>query len=1059
MAYIKQNFSDGQTLTADMLNRIESGIVQNENSIKNIQLTPGPQGEKGDKGDTGATGPQGPQGPKGEKGDTGATGPQGPQGEPGTPADLTGYATEAYVVQKISEAQLGGGDGEVPDLAGYLTETEADTKYQPKGDYLTEHQTLKTINGESIVGEGDIELSGALPEGGLDIRDIKRHLDDRMIMPARPKSQGVANAIKRAYQFTDVLWTPRGEYPGVDYGPVEGRVKYMFQPGITYRGVPYEGGVISTNNYTGLCVHVDSFLSALDSPNSALYNYDNNNDKGGGFYGTVCSKLVQYALAIPATHNTQNIPNLERVVTVAAAGKYTMEDVQLGDILCYPSSHTAMITGIYRNAYHNRNSGGEILYIEVSDAVYPACRRRLYDPEKFTATWINNYGLYRYECIDDVPYEEFDFVKIEGDREPIKYADYALMPYEGNKRNYIQASGTVKVHILKTGYSKAVVKRDGEIVDEIAITSATKEFTFSKATAGHIEMYLEDVNGNKSESVYAYVVKATVDVTKSSKYNQGEIEIAYTGTSGIPYYVMFSQSQCCRLDGKGNSYINGDGTAVIKFKTSRAAKSIQIAFKNEYGVYYSSAKSFTVEEAPAEDITYLNNSIAVRNNNKTLTAGDTTLVDSDGSFVYTNIPLEANTTYKTDDGATAVWLVGKSSSPGLLYVDLTTSDHQFTTPENTLYGYIANVTEITRVAPTNAAQEWKVTDITSSYEAGTSLSSSTYATSSNADYFTIRDIPVEANKTYYIHGAVRIWFLNSSKQPVSSTLTTATINSWSSDPYSTFTTPANTAYVTINFMYSKSDKELLYMREIGEPVDPDPDTPVDPNPDEPEVTFPEIPETDDNGAINYLATSSVVFNENKTLTTDSPTLVDSTGDWVISGIPVEANTTYAVDEGTTLVWFTTSSAGISYVDASENNYQFTTPSEDSSLFYAKVAHGTTLTRVGATNAVKEYNAVAVGSAVLANKSLSATATAAPTDKDGYYTIQYIPVDGAGTYYCRGAVRATFYNSSKTALTTINSYTGVDTMFVFTAPANTAYIGVTSMNKWGDPELLFIRKLS
>ena len=102
MAYSKQNFKDGQTLTAAMLNNIEAGIVQNEENLKNIQLTPGPQG------------------------------PQGEKGEPGTPADLTGY----------------------------LTETEADSKYQPKGDYLTEHQPIKTINGQSLVGEGDITIEG-----------------------------------------------------------------------------------------------------------------------------------------------------------------------------------------------------------------------------------------------------------------------------------------------------------------------------------------------------------------------------------------------------------------------------------------------------------------------------------------------------------------------------------------------------------------------------------------------------------------------------------------------------------------------------------------------------------------------------------------------------------------------------------------------------------------------------------------------------------------------------------------------------------------------------------
>lgn len=70
MAYSKQTWISGETITDVKLNHIEDGIA-------NIELTPGPKGEKGD------TGPQGIQGPKGEKGDTGQ---QGPAGEDGSDA-------------------------------------------------------------------------------------------------------------------------------------------------------------------------------------------------------------------------------------------------------------------------------------------------------------------------------------------------------------------------------------------------------------------------------------------------------------------------------------------------------------------------------------------------------------------------------------------------------------------------------------------------------------------------------------------------------------------------------------------------------------------------------------------------------------------------------------------------------------------------------------------------------------------------------------------------------------------------------------------------------------
>lgn len=64
MAYSKQTWVSGETITDAKLNHIEDGIA-------NIELTPGPKGE---------TGAQGPAGPKGDKGDTGQQGPPGEDG-------------------------------------------------------------------------------------------------------------------------------------------------------------------------------------------------------------------------------------------------------------------------------------------------------------------------------------------------------------------------------------------------------------------------------------------------------------------------------------------------------------------------------------------------------------------------------------------------------------------------------------------------------------------------------------------------------------------------------------------------------------------------------------------------------------------------------------------------------------------------------------------------------------------------------------------------------------------------------------------------------------------
>ena len=116
---------------------------------------------------------------KGGKGDTGPRGAQGPAGvivNPDGTIDTSAYATETYVNEKIAEIQTGSVDlsnyytkpetvsllnnyatkAEIPDTTGLASQAWVESK-----GYLTQHQTLKTINGESIVGTGNITISGS----------------------------------------------------------------------------------------------------------------------------------------------------------------------------------------------------------------------------------------------------------------------------------------------------------------------------------------------------------------------------------------------------------------------------------------------------------------------------------------------------------------------------------------------------------------------------------------------------------------------------------------------------------------------------------------------------------------------------------------------------------------------------------------------------------------------------------------------------------------------------------------------------------------------------------
>lgn len=166
-------------------------------------------------------GPQGPQGPKGLKGDQGIQGPVGPKGIQGIRglkgdrgdafqvdargliADRSLYDTmvqgfsflaldESQVYFKISNtdgdwssgAAFGKGDkGDTGDASitvfepnGDITATNVqlaiqelrdntDTKLETKQDTLVSGTSIKTLNGESILGPGDIQVSGDIDCG------------------------------------------------------------------------------------------------------------------------------------------------------------------------------------------------------------------------------------------------------------------------------------------------------------------------------------------------------------------------------------------------------------------------------------------------------------------------------------------------------------------------------------------------------------------------------------------------------------------------------------------------------------------------------------------------------------------------------------------------------------------------------------------------------------------------------------------------------------------------------------------------------------------------------
>lgn len=142
---------------------VNNGFVGTEEqwleSLKGKDGAQGPKGETGEQGPAGTAGPQGNPGPQGPKGDTGEQGPQGPKGDPGEKgADGTSgiEISETEPIDPNINVWINpSGNGEI-----YYTKTEVDSAISTEGAKYNPKDNFKTINGQSIVGTGNIEIQG-----------------------------------------------------------------------------------------------------------------------------------------------------------------------------------------------------------------------------------------------------------------------------------------------------------------------------------------------------------------------------------------------------------------------------------------------------------------------------------------------------------------------------------------------------------------------------------------------------------------------------------------------------------------------------------------------------------------------------------------------------------------------------------------------------------------------------------------------------------------------------------------------------------------------------------
>lgn len=225
-------------------------------------------------------------------------------------------------------------------------------------------------------------------------------------------SNGVSNIVKRAYQMTNILWTPQKNITGWN-----GELTY--QAGTTYTGLPY-GQPVTTSGHVGSYVpwqtDLMGFVSAVNDLNSKMYTSQATYNSVAPYFSCDCSAFVSWAWNLPSRQTTTYIPSY---ATLVSGSSYT--GLQVGDCFCKKGSHVVLVTDI------TYNESGAITGVEISESTVNAatnycCQKTWYGDgygyplSSLQTKYIDSgYGLYRSKTRDSAGYAHCCAVPLEGD--------------------------------------------------------------------------------------------------------------------------------------------------------------------------------------------------------------------------------------------------------------------------------------------------------------------------------------------------------------------------------------------------------------------------------------------------------------------------------------------------------------------------------------------------------------------------------------------------------------------------------------------------------------------
>ena len=385
------------------------------------------------------------------------------------------------------------------------------------------------------------------------------------MISTKPQTEKQAAALARARQLTDFTWTPLKDIPC--YSRVDGQT--VIPAGKEAKGFIY-ASTEKTDCFLAENVSFETFITAITNPDSKIYQAGHA-DKDACNFGIVCNSFVRYAFGILPRTPTKHWLSIDGMRLVAKKGEYKAEDIKLLDVLHAfgeGRNHVSLITDILKD------EDGKILYIEVSEAVRPCCKREKYTPEEFFEK-NKLFSLCRYDKLEEVPLldtytEQLIF------ESGMQYKRPKIALDNGNKSNY-RVGSEVVISVFSDQGDNVLIYRDGELFETVKVAArALFPRSFPK---GYYEAKLE----NAGESVEFCVWDDTV----SFEVCDGKINITATPNDDTAKLHMVDfRTEIGSVSGLTEDLTEEE---IKSGKITRAIPNESVKFKvyykNRYGVF------------------------------------------------------------------------------------------------------------------------------------------------------------------------------------------------------------------------------------------------------------------------------------------------------------------------------------------------------------------------------------------------------------------------------------------------------------------------------------------